>query len=79
MIRDREFYRIRARVINEIYAIMLQAYQCKRRWKNIKTAYIKNKKKLETGTANGSNSAWSLSANVSFLDTVRVDHKNNAA
>jgi len=46
-----------------------------RRWKNIKTTYMKGKKKLETGSTKKSNSNWSLSAHVSFLDAVQIEPK----
>ncbi|XP_060856280.1 uncharacterized protein LOC132934005 [Metopolophium dirhodum] len=41
-------------------------HQCKRRWKNIKAFYLKNKSMMETGSSVNNN--WSLSTYVSFLD-----------
>lgn len=40
--------------------------QCKRRWKNIKAFYLKNKSMMETGSSVNNN--WLLSTYVSFLD-----------
>ncbi|XP_026820475.1 uncharacterized protein LOC113559082 [Rhopalosiphum maidis] len=55
------------RIWNEIsIEIGKSVYQCKRRWKNIKAFYLKNKSNMETGSSVNNN--WSLSTYVSFLD-----------
>lgn len=54
---------------------MFQVNQCKRRWKNIKNSYMKNKKKLGTGSKVKTNHKWSLFSQVSFLDTNRLEQK----
>lgn len=54
---------------------MFQVNQCKKRWKNIKNSYIKNKKKLGPGSTVMSNHKWSLFSHVSFIDTNELEQK----
>ncbi|XP_022161884.1 uncharacterized protein LOC111027775 [Myzus persicae] len=49
---------------------------CKRRWKNIKDTYNRNKRKLGTGSAASSKKKWILADRVSFLNS--VDNERNS-
>ncbi|KAF0718473.1 Uncharacterized protein FWK35_00024861, partial [Aphis craccivora] len=43
---------------------------CKKRWKNIKDTFNRNKRKLGTGSASSSKKKWILADRVSFLNSV---------
>ncbi|KAL4120164.1 hypothetical protein QTP88_012894 [Uroleucon formosanum] len=44
---------------------------CKKRWKNIRDSYNRNKRKLGTGSERSLRKKWPLAAHVSFLDKVQ--------
>ncbi|CAI6349040.1 unnamed protein product [Macrosiphum euphorbiae] len=51
---------------------------CKRRWKNIKDTYNRNKRKLGTGSASSSKKKWILADRVSFLNSVNNERSSTS-
>lgn len=48
---------------------------CKKRWKNIRDTYIRNRKRPSTGSASSAKKTWLLADRVSFLNTVEHERK----
>lgn len=52
------------------------AEDCKKRWRNIRDTYMRNKKKLGTGSAATlAKKKWPLAGRVAFLDHVEYERK----
>ncbi|KAL4096404.1 hypothetical protein QTP88_021366 [Uroleucon formosanum] len=52
--------------------------ECKKRWKNIRDTYNRNKRKLGTGSARTSKKKWPLAAHISFLDGVECERSSSS-
>ena len=48
---------------------------CKKRWKNVRDSYNRNKRKLGTGSERSLRKKWPLAAHVSFLDKVQHERR----
>ncbi|XP_060855371.1 transcription factor Adf-1-like [Metopolophium dirhodum] len=51
---------------------------CKKRWKNIRDSYNRNKRKLDTGSERSLKKKWPLAAHVSFLDKVQHERSSSS-
>lgn len=59
----------------EIYFIKFVVDETKKRWKNIRDSYSRNKRKPGTGSAGSSKKKWSLAIHLTFLDQVEYERE----
>jgi len=56
--------------------LYITAEDCKKRWRNIRDTYMRNKKKLGTGSAAAlAKKKWPLAGHVTFLDHIEYERK----
>eukprot|EP00102_Acyrthosiphon_pisum_P006861 XP_003240720.1 PREDICTED: transcription factor Adf-1-like [Acyrthosiphon pisum] len=59
---------------NNISSVVGQCTEdCKKRWRNIRDTYMRNKKKLGTGSSALSKKKWALADNLTFLNNVEYE------
>lgn len=58
-----------------MYFLYYVVDDCKKRWKNMRDTYMRQKKKLPTGSAASDKKKWPLMEHLSFLDTVEYERK----
>lgn len=63
------------KILNMLLYLLFIVEDCKKRWKNIRDSYNRNKRKLSKGSERSMKKKWSLVHHVSFLDTVEHERR----